>query len=227
MTGAWRDRPCVVVGTGASLKGFDLGALNDARIRVVAVKNAVYHLPFAALGFGGDTGWMRREKKRLVAQNVPLVLAVPFGDPRKGRRVITGAQYVDRVPGAGLCEAAPAVHLCGSSGYGALNYVFHQRPPLIVLLGFDYGSATAPRVGDHLSDAYAEHHYFDPALYKKVKRRRPRWSAWAQAFDLAAPALAAASIQVLNGAPCSRITAFPRLSPDAALAAALSFKAPR
>lgn len=213
MRGSWSNKPVVIVGGGLSLRNFNYEMLNDPRLRVVAVKRAVYEMPFAECCFGLDIPWMRREAAALAAQPVPLVLAV---DGSKAYPRIPGAAYLGRRTGYGLCDVPDIIHTGGFSGFGAFNYAYQKGSQIIVLLGFDSKSKFIPR-----GKRYEDVHYAHPRRHTYRSVSCPPWEEADKKFTEALPQIAARGMIVLNGCASSGIKCFPRMSPHEAIAAAL------
>jgi len=86
------------------------------------------------------------------------------------------------------------VHVCGTSGYAALNVAFLKRATHIALLGFDMYGGYWHRAYNHLGGP-------------RISEMSDVWSA---AFEPAARQLENAGVIVTNYSPDSRITAFPK-----------------
>ena len=199
----WSDRPVLIVGTGPSLHGVDLSRLNGLGY-VLAVKEAVWDLPFADACFGLDLPWMRRQGDRLeeLARRMPVYLAVPDQHPPV-HRYSPSAVYLQRVRGdTSLSEDPGTVESGGNSGFGAFNlaYLAHSRE--IFLFGYDYGGEP------YCPDRYSHHPRGHNARYL------PRW---AENFRYAVRQLAAAGVTVINTSSRSSVDAFPKSDLEQAL----------
>jgi len=107
---------------------------------------------------------------------------------------IQGEKYGRAKAPGGLSDDPTAINT-GNSGFGALNLAYHMRPEKIVLLGID-ANHNLPRV----TGGYSRSLDHLPEL-----------------FGTACPQLKAAGIQVVNGSLISKITCFPRVSPERAM----------
>lgn len=207
-------RRVAIVGSGPSLKGFDLSLLRD--FDVIAVNSAILHLPFAPrFWFSMDPALPNRAimaRAKDCPDTVFYFAAFPdhglkMDAAHRDRRDATIDErviYLRRIEGIHRVGARPAlstdptgVH-CGNSAYGALGLGFHMKPERIALFGVDartdQGYAWGP--GQPTQDL--------------------RFLQWL--FASAQPQLDAAGIKVLNGSPESRVTCFPRVTPDDAAA---------
>lgn len=184
----WDDQPLYIVGGGPSLRGFDFGRL--AGRRVLAVNEALVNLLSVDAVFSLDNNWARHRCSEMSCFHGEKYLAVqefywPYVDQ--------SATMLHRVRRPGLSDDPGAVHVCGTSGYGALNVAYLKRARLIFLLGFDMTG------GGH----------WHP---------EPGWGGaiplepWAAAFDAAADQLRAAGVRVVNCSPTSAIKAFEKIS---------------
>lgn len=199
----WDDRPVILVGTGPSLTGFDLSRLRDLGY-ILAVKEAVWDLPFADACFGLDYPWMRRMNGRLseLAARMPLYLAVAKQHPPAHTHV-EGAIYLERDRKCGPLSDDPGIIEAGAnSGFGAFNLAYLKHANLIYLFGFDYTS-------DHYCpERYAHHGRHHAAQY---------WPRWARNFERALPQLRSRRVRVINASPISNIDVFPKVSPNEAI----------
>lgn len=198
----WDDRPCIVVGTGASLAGFDFNRLRGLGY-ILAVKESWRDLPFADAVFGLDIPWMNWAARDLAALSarMPVYLAVP--DQDLDHQPIAGPTYLKRT---GRCDAfsesPDTIEAGGNSGFGALNLAFLKRAKRIVLFGYDFGGG----------------HYCEDRYVTRPKDHNARYMpGWAGNFRHILPQLAAAGVTVLNASPSSAIDAFPKVTIDEAV----------
>lgn len=183
-----------LIGGGPSLKGFDFGRLCGRT--VVAVNDAVYHLPFATALFSLDLTWIRNRRKEVSAFAGERYLAVPDDfDFSSGPE----ATYLLRSRAKlGLSSDPTQIHMGGgNSGFGALNLAFLKGARRIILLGYDLISA-----GVHWHSGYA----WQGAANSKM------YLSWAERFDQVALQLASNGVEVLNASPVSAIKAFPKIN---------------
>jgi len=200
----WGDRPAIIVGTGPSLAGFDHDRLRGLG-NVLAVKEAVWDLPFADACFGLDLPWMRRQGDRLidVAARMQLYLAIPPVGLPPGHRPIPGAIHLVRRRTCNQFSEDPAeVESGGNSGFGAVNVALLKGARTIVLFGFDYTH------GHYCPDRYAHQRPDHNARY---------WPRWGDNFRITLPQLAGMGASVLNASPGSTVDAFPKVTIDEAV----------
>jgi hypothetical protein len=200
----WSDRPVAIVGNGPSLRGFDFERLRG--FHVLAVKGSMFNVPWAAAGFGLDipryVEWCGMLKR------VPFVVywATPnisfLGSGPHANQV----RFLRRIDAPFMLSDDPhTVYSGGSSGYGALNVAWLKRAKRIALLGFEY-------------NADAAGHADTRAFIDKSRVQDPgRWKQWAQNFGCIKRQLELAGVKVINAAPDSRITAFPKMTIEDAL----------
>lgn len=192
----WSDRPLLIVGCGASLKGFDLNRLRGLG-RILAVKESIWDLPFADACFGLDVPWMERQRTKLSELPMPLYLAVP---PKRTFPIMANATYYMRKFSDRLSDN-PAEISCGrNSGFGALGLAKHKHARQIILFGFDYQPNS----------------YYCPERYKHKKAETgDHWPSWARIIDGIADQLA--GVEVLNASPNSTIRAFQKIGLEEAV----------
>jgi hypothetical protein len=202
----WHDRPVALVGGGPSLAGFDFERLRG-RFRVVAINATVFDIPWVDAGFSLDQRAMRNWWGKYTKLNIPLYFAIPKSIlVNMSERPTANMRFIRRFQGEEFNSAGWMISCGGSSGYGALQLAFKKRARKIVLLGFDYGF-TQPGVWHH-----NEHHYNFWQSQSTL-----RWRQFAASFNVAAPVLKTAGVEVINASPSSTITCFPRLSIDEAI----------
>lgn len=184
----WDDRPVYIVGGGPSLRGFDFTRL--AGRRVLAVNEALVNLLSVDAVFSLDNNWARHRCSEMSMFRGEKYLAVqefywPYVDQ--------SATMLQRIRRPGLSDDPGAVHICGTSGYGALNLAYLKRARQIFLLGFDM--------------AGSGHWHPEPGWGGAIPLE-----PWAAAFDVAAEQLRTAGVHVVNCSPASTIRAFEKIS---------------
>lgn len=189
----WHDRPVFIVGGGPSLAGFDFGRI-AGRGRILAVNESlvcllsVGHKPDAV--FSLDQNWARHRCSQMSTFHGEKFLAVPdFYWPYVDQSAI----MLRRLRRPGLSEDLGAVHVCGTSGYGALNLAYLKRAREVYLLGFDMSGSG--------------HWHPEPGWGGGIALE-----PWAAAFDEAAVQLRDSGVSVWNCSPKSTITAFEKIS---------------
>lgn len=184
----------MLVGCGASLRGFDFNRLCGLGT-IIAVKEAVWDLPFADHCFGLDVPWMHRQREALSRLAIPLHLAVP---KELGRPDIPNAIFYERIRSRIVrLSIDPNKIECGrNSGFGALNLAFLMGAKRIVLFGYDYQPDS----------------YYCPQRYTHKKPESVNhWPAWAAIYEQIKEQLQQAGVEVINASPSSTITAFPKI----------------
>lgn len=201
-------KPVAVVGQGPSLAGIDLSPLKG-RCHVVAVKAAMFDVPWADCGVGIDMPRLIHWRDRIAQEvNLPVYWACDKSIITH-QHVIPNVILVERINTEGLSDDPRILRGNGTSGYAGLNlaYLKLKSSPAavrrIALLGFDH----KPNGGNWHHD---ERNYW---RYPRMPQQPARWQNWAVHYNGAAPQLAAAGIEVMNGAPDSLITAFRRVTP--------------
>lgn len=203
----WDDRPLLIIGSGISLKGFEFNRLNGLG-RILAVKEAVFDLPFADACFSLHIPWFRTRAKELpeLAKRLELYFAIPKGMSEKQYDpIVPGAIYLDRVRiNNGFVTDDPGkIESGANSGFGAVNLAYHKRAKLIYLFGFDY----SPTAGHYCQDRY-----LDPAAHNARY-----WLNWAGNFLQVRHQVAAAGMTIINASEHSTVTAFPKVPIETAL----------
>ncbi len=192
----WDDKPLAIVGCGPSLKGFDFRLLDmdEPNIRVLAVKESIWDLPFAAAVFSLDRPWINRKADEMRALAVPKVFAV---EPEYGPTAeIDGALYLLRSRFEGLSDDPGVIQSGANSGFGAFNYGYLKRAKRIALFGFDF----IPDAERYNQDRYT--------WQQKNNSPQHYWQNWGDCFSGCRAQLAAAGVAVMNASPISTIKAF-------------------
>lgn len=197
----WGDKPLVIVGAGPSLKQFDFKLLNNSLIRVLAVKNAIFDVPFAEVCFGVDAPWLWKSFQQLLMQPAAVVVSFPIMD-NPFYPAYDFATYIPRADHhKGLSENPAMINCSGCSGSSAFNYATLKGAKDILLLGFDYKHD-------------GEHHHYNNARYPRFAsynmRMWPRWASW---FRTVVDPCKRLGITVANGSDKSLVDAFPLVDP--------------
>lgn len=207
--GDWSDKPLAIVGTGPSLQGFEFNRFDIAGVRVLAVKEAIWDLPFADCVFGLDRPWINRQADKLRTIATPKVFAV---EPECGPCAeIEGALYILRSRFPGLSDDPAVIQSGGNSGFGAFNYAYLKRAKRVALFGFDYVD------GHYCPERY---HWYAPGQNARY------WRNWGDNFiDCKAPTkthprgqIAEAGMQIMNASPITTVVAFDKCSIEEGLA---------
>jgi hypothetical protein len=198
----WSDKPVVLIGGGASLKGFDFARLDALDAHIVAVNHAMFHVKCCA-GVTIDRRFLREREDRIrafLARSTPLYLARP---PGSWEAKLPGCIHLANRTGGGLSADLHLLH-GSTSGHAALNLAALKRARRIILLGYDYSLVDG---ADHYHDDYPWHRLAD----------LQSWPSWARHYDKTRVALDALGVEVINASPHSAITAFARTSIEQAL----------
>jgi len=196
----WDDQPLAIVGAGASLQGFDFSRLKIDGVRVLAVKESVWDLPFAECVFSLDRPWINRQADKLRALDMPKVFAVePEVRPCEN---IEGALYILRSRFEGFSEKPDVIQSGANSGFGAVNYAYLKRAGRgghpIVLFGFDY------KPGPH----YCQERYH----WQEINHNERYWISWGDNFNACRSQLDANGVLIINASPDSTVKAFPKVT---------------
>lgn len=197
----WDDAPVVIVASGPSVFGIDFEACFRPSCHVLAVKGAMFELPWAEAGFGLDLPRLNEWLPRLGALPMPVWWAIP--EERVKR-------YAEGPPNLHLLKRsrqdsivgmpADSIAIGGTSGHGALHFAVHKRARQIFLYGFDH----KPKAGAGWH--HRSHHRDVPIQYSL------RWREWAQRFEKTAGEMASLGIEVLNVSPDSAVEAFRKVT---------------
>ncbi len=199
----WGDKPLVILGAGPSLKGFDLQRLNRPDIRVLAVKQMIFHAPFAEIGIGMDHGWVHKMRIKLLQQKVPVVLAFPRED-NPSYPIVEEFTYHRRQDNAFTLSRDPELmNIGGSSGSAAVAYAALRGARKVLLLGFDYCSMPDATLRDG-------NHYLDSDYPWFTSYNTFMWPHWAKWYDCIYDELIKTTL-VYNASPISIIKELPRL----------------
>lgn len=199
----WDDKPLAIVGAGPSLKGFDFSRLDLPDVRVLAVKETIWDMPFAHAVFGLDRPWINRQADKLRALICEVYLA-PTGMDGDNVAYIANATYLalERRQG-GFSDNCGVLESGGNSGFAAVNLAYLKRAKQIVLFGFDY----TEQGGHHYS---AERYHWYPQ-----GRNARYWKNWGDNFQACLPQLKKHGVTIINASPISSVAAFPKVTIDA------------
>lgn len=216
----WQKTPLAIVATGPSLKGFDFGRFqagaDTGAFRVLAVKEAIWDLPFAQAVFALDTPWMIRCADRLRSLKCEIYLGIPpenkFHRRDKQAPLIENATYIDLTRHEGLSDDPALIQSGGNSGFGAFNLAYLKRAKHITLFGFDYFENGA---GHHFRDDCYQ--WYEPG------RNERYWKNWGDNFTGCLAQLRKSGASVMNASPRSTVSAFPKCSLDEGIARLKSY----
>lgn len=204
----------VIIGSGPSLKDFDFNLLNNLEdTAIICINDSIKYYNKCNIWFTLDPHGLTKNQIS-APPNVKLYAAVPsdYGTSTahcKDHQVVARSDviYLHRLQSnnytkmssinsyrLGLSDDIGCIST-GNSGYGALNLAYHLKPNNIILLGIDGSTG----------------YFFDEN--KKTKDL----SHLNSLFESTIPQLTNKNINVINGSENSRITCFPRYTPENAI----------
>jgi hypothetical protein len=185
----WAGRSVYLIGGGPSLKGFDFERLRNRGV-VVAINDAVLHVPWADCVFSIDIIWIARREAALRARTAgEVVVAVPEDWERPKGLAVTA---LARRRGTGVSPHAWAVMTGDNSGYAALSLALMRGASKVALLGYDMTGR------GHWHEGYSWGSRYGHRQYR----------AWASAFATLAVAAKARGVEVVNCNPASAVRGF-------------------
>jgi hypothetical protein len=207
----WTGKPVAIVGNGPSIRGFDCKRLRGG-FHVLAVKGAMFNIPWADAGFGLDNPRYCEWSNMLHTVRCPVYWATNklkfLGDGPHAPCM----RFLRRIDISNLSDDPGAICSGGSSGFGAVNLAWLKRSRRMILLGFDYDT---------------EKGHADLRAYLQNRSQCPAaWFTWAKNFDRMKRDIdVQGGATIINASPQSRIAAFPKMDIEAALAAIQEAKA--
>ncbi len=190
---SWAGETAVILATGPSLCAEDVALCRAAKVRLLAIKDAIRLAPDADALWACDGKWWKHYGPRLTYTGPKYSLdqtAAPWAFVLKN----TGEMGLESNP-SGLKTGR-------NSGYQAINLAVHLGATRIVLLGYDM-QATKDR--DHFHGAHP---------WKAI----PPYAVFLPMFRFLIEPLKTLGITVINASRVSALTDFPRLSLEQALA---------
>lgn len=195
----WDDRPVLIVGCGPSLADVDMSELEGLG-HILAVKGAMFDLPFAEIGFGIDLPRMREWHHLFGDLPFPVWWAVPDGKPPIRIMHPSNVHFLKRVRRTEpLTDDPGSVVNGGTSGYSAVNFAVHKRAKQIVLFGFDYSH-------------HKGHWHYRPHHRAPRPQRSIHWANWGSNFAPLVAELKKRGIELLNASEISTIRDIERCS---------------
>jgi hypothetical protein len=128
----WVGRTVVLIGGGPSAKHQPLERLEHSGHIVVAINDAMVHLPWADVAFSIDMVWMGNRIAELNAFRGEKLMAVP-----RGSAPFADERQIIRIPGVGFGQRMDHLFTGGNSGYAALGMALLRGADRIVLVGYD------------------------------------------------------------------------------------------
>lgn len=182
----------MLVGGGPSLRNFPFSRLRGRT--VVAINDAILHLPWATAAFSADTPWMNHRQKEIMEFHGERYLCIaPDSEVCRS----PGVEFLWKIRLPGLSTQPDCLHLNGTSGAAAINLAVLKGAKKIWLLGYD-----GAKGAEHWFDGYPwQAPSSDPRLY-------PLWNSH---FHSMLPQLGEMGVEVLNCNLDSAIDAFPKV----------------
>lgn len=186
----------VCVATGPSLLQSDVDQVRG-RATVVCVNDAHRMAPWADVLYSSDRYWWHHY--RGVPSFAGYKGAIEYS-PRRGPTELLKLMpqlAIFRNTGHEGVELSPdGLRTCGqNSGGAALNLALHLGATRVLLLGYDMGDVTGKQ------------HFF--GKHPQVIASRHNFPRWRKAFDVMAPLLIGAGVEVLNCTRTTSLQAFP------------------
>jgi len=214
----WDDGPVAIVAGGPSLRGFDWDQLGDLQAKgchILTVKGSIFDIPWADAGFGLDMPRFEEWRLRLAELPTRVYWAVPVEHAVVTSRPSDNMVFLKRIAGEAISTDPTMIFSGGTSGFGALQLAILKHAKRIVLFGFDYN----PNVtGIHAHNKRNMSFRHNDSHYSKRRAQNVvNWRNWAGSFNAFRPFCERRGIEVINASEHSAITAFPRVSHDAAI----------
>lgn len=202
----WDDKPLAIVGAGPSLAGFDFSRLDLPDVRILAVNEKIFDLPFADAVFSLDRPWINMRADKLRELRCEVYLA-PTGSDKEGVALIKRATYLALRRTSGLSDDLSVLESGAHSGYAAFNLAWLKRAGRpgrpIVLFGYDYRE-----LGALHHDKPEQYHWYRAGHNARYLKN------WGDNFMTCLPQLRAAGAIVFNASPMSTCDAFSKCSID-------------
>lgn len=198
----WSDKPVAIVANGPSLKGFDYERLRGL-CYILAVKGAIFDIPFADAGYGVDAPRYLEWTNKLADVKFPVYWGASGVHKLEKFPHVT---FLKRSDGDPPSTRPGWITSGGTSGWSAINLALFKHPRQIVLFGFDYCGGP----GD-------EWHCNEQHYMRKRNQNNSKWSNWSKRFEFLLPELNRQKIEVLNASPVSTIPFFKKVTIDEAV----------
>ncbi len=204
------DKPVALIGGGGSIGDFELERLRGVA-HVIAVKAAMFEIPWADCGVGIDWPRYREWVPRLGKLTMPVYWGMDISLWHKVRGEAWAVQpdnvtFLEKLSGWAVSTDPGGIYIGGTSGFAALGVALLKQARRIALFGYDYQPAS--QAGFHRNE-------------QEYQNRRHQnmqwWTNWARSYTNIAPSLKKLGIDVVNASPNSRIEAFPKMTPNEAL----------
>jgi|SRR5262245_8895058 len=197
----WRGQCGAVIGSGPSAKTAGVDKL-QGRCRVIAVNDSYQLAPWADVLYSCDLAWWQHHKGAPQFKGQKLTwdrLALHYF--KDLRRIEIEQVASDEL----LVERPSYIGAGGNSGFQAFNLLIQFGANPVLLIGIDCNLEHGPHW----------HGRHPVPLSNPLESNVTRWR---KAFDGAAARVAALGIEVINCSPTSKLTAYPKMTIDEALA---------
>jgi len=194
-------QPCIIVGGGPSLWGFDFGRL--AGLNVIAINRAYEFLPDAKVLWWTDSTFFVRHQEALEAHPAPYKCSALYDYPAHLQpEWVTFYRFTGHI---GFDHDPACLRHGNNSAYTAMHLAVHLGAQALILLGIDM---TVPKKGPtHFHGGHGL-----TLLDKTLKEVMLPY------FATLAPPLVQMGVSVLNASPNSALRVWPRCSIDEGLA---------
>lgn len=199
-----RHKKVIIIGGGESLIGFDFSQLDDFEGAIITVNSVIYHIPRADYWITCDLSSLQKGLDTM-RDDCYYYAGYPFNS--KHYKMKNGVHYLDKVMDVSyrLQEDKDKITGVVDSVYGALNLAYHFEAEEIVLLGVD---------------CYGYGHWYDTESPYNAKGSK-NWEQHTierivQIYQKSVEQFEERGTVVVNGSLDSKITAFPRMTPEEA-----------
>jgi len=200
----WRGASVVVIASGPSLTVEDceaVGAWRNGRDRrVIVVNNSYQRAPWADVLYACDGRWWNAFYQKLDSFAGQL-----WTQDEVAAKKWTRLHLVRSETKPGLGKRIGVINQGANGGYQAVGLAYQVGAARIVLLGFDVGA-----------DAVGRSHWHGD--HPRPMHSVPQYEIWAANFVRLAWGLAEMGVVVRNASRRTRLTCFPRVKLDEALA---------
>jgi hypothetical protein len=188
----WSGCVAAIIASGPSAKKTDISILSQkSRIKTIAIKES-HHLCKPDVIYGCDAHWWRHNIGLPDFSGIRVAYDKSLGEQFPNIRLIDIATPIDKV----LLEPTGQIGSGGNSGFQALNLAIQFGARLILLVGFD------------MHDKSGVHWYGRNNWPQANNPGEPNFQRWRQAFNVSAPIIANAGIDVVNVTRYSELKCF-------------------
>jgi hypothetical protein len=185
-----------IIGGGPSLKNFDFRQLTGSK--TIAINKAILFQPWASVLYWTDVrfySWYKNEIDNYKGLKFAL---------NPGSQYTKDIKILKKGKAYGLETDTQTLAHGNNSGYAAINLAYHLGAKRIILLGFDMASNGGE---SHFHDGYPTRSAGDRMFQDK----------FLPGFKQLAAELTNAGVSVLNAAPYSKLTVFPKITLEQSL----------